>query len=301
MVRSRVFAAAVAVFLLVGVASTQTLAVSPAERQANGIIAFLTDFGTRDFYVGAIKGVAYSAFPEARLVDITHEIEPYNVREGAITLLLAAREFPAGTTFVSVVDPGVGTERRPILLTTQDGRYFISPDNGLLTLVMQEFGVESVRHITNREYWRPGPTSYSFHGRDVFTPTASRIASGWPVAGVGPVITDYVTLDIEPAQRVGNTLRGEVILVDQYGNLQANIGADLVRELGLSVGDPVRVTVGQTSIESTFVNTYGDVPEGDDLIFLASTDLLEISVNMESAQERFQADLGSPVVIERLR
>lgn len=300
MERGLVLRAVLAVALLLALAGTSALAASPAERQANGIIAFLTDFGTRDFYVGAIKGVALSAFPEARLVDITHEIEPYNVREGAITLLLAAREFPAGTTFVAVVDPGVGTERRPILLTTRDGKFFLAPDNGLLTLVMQEFGVESVRHITNRDYWRPGPTSYSFHGRDIFTPTAARIASGWPAANVGPEITDYVTLDITPARREGQTLRGEVVLIDFYGNLQAYIDAGLVRELGLAFGDRVRVSVGEKSVESVFVNTYGDVPEGDHLIFLASTDLLEISINMGSAQEYFQAVLGSPVIIERL-
>lgn len=300
MYRGRILRATLVVALLVALAGTSALAASPAERQANGIIAFLTDFGTRDFYVGAIKGVALSAFPEARLVDITHEIEPYDVREGAITLLLAAREFPAGTTFVAVVDPGVGTERRPILLTTQDGRFFLAPDNGLLTLVMQEFGIESVRHVTNREYWRPGPTSYSFHGRDVFTPTAARIASGWPAANVGPEISDYITLDINPARREGATLRGEVVLIDFYGNLQANISAELVRDLGLKYGDRVRVTVGERTVESLFVNTYGDVPEGDHLIFLASTDLLEISINMGSAQDHFQAELGSPVVIERL-
>lgn len=158
----------------------------------------------------------------------------------------------------------------------------------------------SVRHVTNPAYWRPGPISYSFHGRDIFTPTAARIASGWPAAEVGPEITDYTTLDITPARREGSTLRGEVVLIDFYGNLQANIDAGLVRELGLSYGDRVRVTVGDKTVESVFVNTYGDVPEGDHLIFLASTDLLEVSINMGSAQEFFQADLGSPVVIERL-
>ncbi len=276
-------------------------AASPAERDTCGIIAFLTDWGTRDFYVGAAKGVAYSVFPEARLVDITHEIEPYNIMEGAVTLLLAAREFPSGTVFVAVVDPGVGTERRPIAVRTADGRFFIGPDNGIFTMVMQEFGVNEVRTITNRAFMRPGPTSYSFHGRDIFTPTASNLAAGRKFAEVGPVADEVVLLDIKPARVEDGKAHGEIVLVDQYGNLQANIGRDLLAELGLKYGDTALVTVSGKTIPSKFVNTYGDVPEGDHLIFIASTDWVEISINMDDAKAAFGAQIGSPVVIEKAR
>lgn len=277
-------------------------AAGAAQQQAfvpNGVVALLTDWGTRDFYVGAVKGVALSIFPNVKLVDITHEVEPYNIHEGAVTLWLAAREFPPGTVFVAVVDPGVGTERRPLVVVTNNGQAFVGPDNGLFTLVMREFGGRTVRHITNRDYMRPGPISYSFHGRDVFTPTAAHLASGWSVEGVGPEVSEYVLLDIAPARQTADALYGEVILIDQYGNLQANITGDMVRRFGLKFGDRIIVQVGDKRVESVWVNTYGDVPEGDNLAFLASTDLVEIAVNMGSAKERFGAGLGSPVVITK--
>jgi len=287
--------------LLVAAAPQAVLAQSPAQRTANGIVAFVTDWGERDFYVGAAKGVALSIFPEVKLVDITHYVEPYEIMEGAVTLMLAAREFPTGTTFVAVVDPGVGTERRPIVVHTNNDLFFVGPDNGLFTLVMQEFGVRNVYHITNPSFMRPGKISYSFHGRDIFTPTATHIAAGRPVSDVGPVIDDYIMMDIQPARREGDALVGEIIFVDVYGNMQANIDVKLVDELGLAFGDEVWVTVGDTRILSKFVNTYGDVPVGDDLIFIASTDLLEISVNFGNAAERFGAGIGSPVRVERVR
>lgn len=277
------------------------LAQSPAQRVSNGIVAFVTDWGERDFYVGAAKGVALSIFPEVTLVDISHYVEPYDIMEGAVTLMLAAREFPSGTTFVAVVDPGVGTERRPIVVHTENDLFFVGPDNGLFTLVMQEFGVKNVYHITNPSFMRPGKISYSFHGRDIFTPTATHIAAGRPVADVGPAVDDYIVMDIQPARREGDALLGEIIFVDVYGNMQANIDVKLVDELGLAFGDEVWVTVGDTRILSKFVNTYGDVPVGDDLVFIASTDLVEISVNFGNAAERFGAGIGAPVRIEPAR
>ena len=302
--RARFVWTIVALFVAMSVCAWRPVAAtaaSPAERDTCGIIAFLTDWGTRDFYVGAAKGVAYSVFPEARLVDITHEIEPYNIMEGVVTLLLAAREFPSGTVFVAVVDPGVGTERRPIAVRTADGRYFIGPDNGIFTMVMQEFGVDEVRTITNRAFMRPGPTSYSFHGRDIFTPTASNLAAGRKFAEVGPIVDEVVVLDIKAARAQDGKAYGEIVLVDQYGNLQANIGRDLLAELGLKYGDTALVTVGGKTIPSKFVNTYGDVPEGDHLIFIGSTDWVEISINMDDAKAAFGAQIGSPVVIEKAR
>lgn len=297
--RRRVLTIGLIVALAV-VGSGVGMAASLAERDTNGIIGFVTDWGTRDFYVGAAKGVAYSVFPEVRMVDISHDIEPYNIGEGAITLLLAAREYPSGTVFVAVVDPGVGTERRPIALRTEDGKFFIGPDNGLFTMVMQEFGVAEVRHITNKAFMRPGPTSFSFHGRDIFTPSAANLAAGRRFEEVGPVVEDAITLDVLPAHIENGRAYGQVLMVDQYGNMQANISRTILDELGLVLGDSVRVTVGGISTDSKFVNTYGDVPEGDDLVFIASTEFLEISINMGDAKTKFEADIGSPVVIEKL-
>lgn len=267
--------------------------------ERSGIIAFLTDWGTRDFYIGAVKGVALSIFPEATLVDITHEVEPYSIMEGAVTLWLAAREFPAGTVFVAVVDPGVGTERRPIVVQTLDDKFFVGPDNGLFTFVMQEFGVKGIYEITDESFMRPAPRSYTFHGRDVFTPAATHIAMGRRASEVGPTVEYPISLAVEPARYEDDMVVGQVILVDQYGNMQVNITRGLLEHLGLRFGDRVYVQVGEKRIESTFVNTYGDVPEGHDLVFIASTDLVEISVNMGSARERLGGEIGSLVIIEK--
>ncbi|MFB0545837.1 MAG: S-adenosyl-l-methionine hydroxide adenosyltransferase family protein, partial [Anaerolineae bacterium] len=245
----------------------------PEERlRPNGLIALLTDYGEKDFYVGAVKGVIYSTFPEARVVDITHQVTPFEIHEGAVTLWLAARTFPPGTVFVAVVDPGVGTERRAIALETRNGLFFVAPDNGLLTLVMQEFGVREIREITNEE-WMRQPVSYTFHGRDIFAPVGAQLAQGSPLAEVGPIVTDPIWLPIEGARVEEDRVVGQVLMIDQYGNMQANITQDLLAQIGLSVGDAVSVQVGEVVEASQFLRTYGDVPEGEDLIFIASTDL----------------------------
>ena len=284
--------AIIAAFALLGFATPS----DPAE--TNGLIAFLTDYGQKDFYVGAVKGVIYSTFPEAKIVDITHQVTPFDIHEGAVTLMLAAREFPQGTVFVAVVDPGVGTERRSIALETENGFFFTAPDNGLLTLVIQEFGLKEMREIMNEE-WMRLPVSYTFHGRDIFAPTGAHLAQGWPFEEVGPVVEDPVLLPVEPAKLEEDKVLGEVLMIDQYGNMQANITGEMLEELGLSIGDAVSVQVGEVEITSVFMHTYGDVPEGEDLIFVASTDLLEISINWGNAAEKFGAELGSPVIIAR--
>ncbi len=274
-------------------------ASSPAERDSNGILVLMTDWGTRDFFVGAVKGVAYSIFPEVTLVDITHDIEPYNLIEGANTLLLAAREYPAGTTFVAVVDPGVGTERRPLAMETSCGRFFIAPDNGLLTLVGNEFGIEAVYHIENEEYMRPGEISYTFHGRDIFIPTGANIAAGRPISGVGPQITDYEVMDFDPPSLDDEVLQGQVVHINVYGNMQTNITRDTLDKMELSWGDRVQITIGDKTEEAKFVYTYGDVPQGDNLIYVSSTDFVSIAVNMGNAAQRFEADLQDTVYIEK--
>ena len=230
--------------------STPLLSWAAPPDEPNGLIALLTDYGERDFYAAALKGVIYSIYPQAKVVDITHEVEPFNIHEGAVTLLLAARAFPPGTIFVAVVDPGVGTERRSIIVKTQNNLFFVGPDNGLLTLVMQEFGVQEIREITN-EKWMRLPVSYTFHGRDIFAPAAAHLAQGWPLAEAGPIVTDPIWLPIEVARVEDGKVIGQVLMIDQYGNIQANITGDLLAQIGLSVGDAVSVQVGDITEASS--------------------------------------------------
>jgi len=283
-------------FMLIG---PLAMARSPAQRDTNGIIVFYTDWGTSDFYVGAVKGVALSIFPEATLVDLTHDVPPFQLGPDAIEILrAAAREFPSGTVFVAVVDPGVGTERRPIVVHTEDDKFFVGPDNGLFTPFILE-GVKGIYHITNEDFMRPGPRSHTFHGRDIFTPTAAHLAAGRNVSMVGPEITDPVLLEMGVATLEDGVLIGEVLVIDQYGNLGSNIYRDLIDAAGFTVGDTLKVTVGETTALVPLVYTYGDVPVGDDLVYISSRDALSIAVNWGSAEERWGAEVGSQILVEK--
>jgi len=262
-------------------------------------VALMTDFGESDFYVGAVKGVIRSIAPGVIIDDLAHQLEAYNVRSAAWNLYLAAREYPPGTVVVAVVDPGVGTERRPIALSTADGKLFVGPDNGLFTFVAERLGPVQVRHITDRKLFRPGTVSHSFHGRDIFGPTAAHLAAGVPFEAVGPLIEDYERLPIQPAQSDGHQVRGEVISADRYGNLHTNIPGDMLLGLGVKRRDLLEVTIGDVTQSARFVNTYGDVAEGEPLVLIASTDHLEIAVNMGQAKALFGATPGAPVTISR--
>lgn len=274
---------------------------SPFETTPHGRpVAFLTDYGSKDFYVGAVKGVMQGINPALQLYDLTHEVTPYDIHEGAVTLLLASRNWSSQTVFLAIVDPGVGTERRPIAVLASDGRIFVGPDNGLFTLVLQEFGAKEVRQITNEAWMRPGERSYSFHGRDIFGPVAAWLSLGKPFVEVGPVISDYVTLPIGVSRQEGKQLIGEVLWTDAYGNVQANITGVQARQAGWAIGDSIQIRVGTASpFVAPFVHTYGDVPEGSSLIFQASTDFLEIAVNMGSMKDLLQAEVGAPVALEK--
>lgn len=280
------------------VASSSPTPSSPPA--ASHPIAFMTDYGTKDFYVGAVKGVMRSINPNLQVFDITHEITSYDIHEGGVTLLLAARTWPNDTIFLAVVDPGVGTERRPIVAQTMDGKLFIGPDNGLFTLVLQEFGAKEVRQITNEAWMRPGQRSDDFHGRDVFGPVAAWLSLGKPFVEVGPVIADYVTLPIGVSRQEGRQLIGEVLWIDTFGDMQVNITSAQAKQAGWVIGDQISARVGTASpFVAPFVNTYGDVPEGSSLIFQASTDFLELSINMGNMKEALNAEIGAPVTLEK--
>lgn len=266
-----------------------------AEERPNGLVVLLTDYGTEDFYVGALKGAIYRAFPGARIDSITHEVPAFDIREGAYLLVHAAAEFPPGTTFVAIVDPGVGTSRRPIAAETQNGLLFVAPDNGLLTLVFRRFGVKRVHEIRNPLVLRRGVRSSTFHGRDLFGPAAGHLASGFPLHRVGPRLQDWVTLKVEEAVREGSQVRGEVQHVDHYGNLLTNIPRSLVEQLGWKPGDWVTVTIGQETRSIPLVRTYGEVPEGALLLTLNSLDVVEVAVNLGRADRVTGAAAGTPV------
>ncbi|MGI9508816.1 MAG: SAM hydrolase/SAM-dependent halogenase family protein, partial [Geminicoccaceae bacterium] len=221
------------------------VAVSAAEPK--GVVVYQSDFGLKDGAVSAMRGVAFSVDPTLRLENLTHEIPPFNIWEGAYRLNTTAPYWPEGTVFVSVVDPGVGTDRKSVVLKTQSGHFFVSPDNGTLTLVAESLGINEVREIdeaTNR--LAGSEKSYTFHGRDVYSYTAARLASGQiTFEEVGGALPPEVTkLDYQKASFNDETLVGTIPILDiQYGNVWTNIDRTTFEEMGVEKGDMLAVTI----------------------------------------------------------
>lgn len=274
---------------------------SQTDFKPNGIITLVSDYGTKDFYVGAFKGSILKVNPSAKIIDITHEVTPFNVREAMFTLLLSAQEFPKGTITIASVDPGVGTERRSIILETKDQRIFIAPDNGILTLVMNKHGVKQVREITDRSLFRAEGVSRSFAGRDVFGPVAAHISNGFKIEECGSEIKDYEIIPVRSPEMKDKKIVGEVIYIDKYGNIQVNFGSYFLKAAGIGLGDRVKIKLGNRNVKAVFASTYGYVDEGSFVLFEASTDFMEIARNESSAERYFTAKLGDVVEIEKIK
>jgi len=239
------------------------------------IITFLSDFGSKDGYVAQMKGVALG-ISDARIVDITHEITPHNVSEGAFALRIVAPYFPLGSVHVAVVDPGVGTERKGIVVATRK-HVLIGPDNGLLMPAAHFFGDFVVYEITNKKYMSSF-LSNTFHGRDVFAPVAAHITNGVSFEEIGRKINDFVDLDFGRGERKGNIVVGKIIYVDGFGNVITNISADMVME-EICYDEKIRVQVGKNTVEIPFVRSYGFVKKGEMLATIGSSNFFEISIN----------------------
>lgn len=271
------------------------------EKYDTKTVAFLTDWGESDYFVGACKGVMLSINPRINLIDISHGVTPFDIVEGAYTLLYSAREFPEDTVFLAIVDPGVGTERKPILLVTEDNKYFIAPDNGILTLIMNEMGVKEVYEITKRDYFRPGKISKDFHGRDIFSPVAAHISAGVPPAEMGPELdpNDLVRFPVYNSSVENGVATGYVVYINQYGNIIVNVTQENLEELAVDVGDDVNITIGNKTQKIKIGTTYGDVEEGEFVCFVAANDILEIAINFGNANGFFDTRLFEPVRITK--
>ncbi len=252
-------------------------------------ITLTTDFGLSDHYVGTMKWVILGIHPLATIVDISHEIRPFDLIEGAFTIAQAYRYFPKKTVHVVVVDPGVGTERRAILVEAA-GQYFIAPDNGVLTMIY-EAGEHTVRAITNREYFLKD-VSQTFHGRDVFAPSAAHLARGAAPASFGEAIHDYIQLGLMKPQRMARRAwMGAVIKVDRFGNLITNLRAEDFPDLGKR---PLEISVGLQRI-SAFARTFGECAKGELFAYVGSSGYLEVAINQGSAAKTLGCGTGAPV------
>lgn len=257
------------------------------------IVTLMTDFGIKDGNVGVMKGVILGLAPDAQIVDLSHTISPQNIREAGLILARSAPYFPSGTIHLIVVDPGVGTARRPVAARLGTQR-FVCPDNGLLTLLLERAEQErwpvEIVHLDRPQYWRPD-ISHVFHGRDIFAPSAGYLASGVSLSMMGTPITDPVRLQLPKPEHRPNGWRGEVIHIDHFGNISTNIRFE---QLGEAAGATIRLA--GVEIQG-MVQTFGDRPVGELISLYGSTGNLLVCVVNGSAAERLKIQLGDPVEV----
>jgi S-adenosylmethionine hydrolase len=259
------------------------------------VITLLTDFGLKDGYVGVMKGVILGIAPQAQIADITHNIHPQNVMEGALAFGRVASFFPKGTIHVGVVDPGVGTRRRPIAACLGD-QYFVGPDNGLCTVILEqtrENGAEiQFVHLDRTEFWLTD-VSHVFHGRDIFAPVAAHLANGVALNDMGTLIQDPILLEIPKPKRIQKGWRGEVIIVDNFGNLSTNITRANLTEKG-----EFRVVIAGNNLHG-LIKTFGEAEPGELVALIGEAGDLSISVVNGNAAERLGVGVGEPVEFHR--
>ena len=261
---------------------------------ARSIVALLSDFGTRDHYVGAIKGVILGICPDATLVDISHDVPTHDVLTAGLELAASYRYFPTGSVFLVVVDPGVGSARRGLAADTGDYR-FVAPDNGVLTAVFQEASPKRVVELTERRYARP-TVSRTFEGRDRFAPAAAWLGKGIQLSALGRPVTNYLMLDLPLPKTAKDRITGQVMRIDRFGNLVSNIDRKSFDRL--AQGGSIQIQVGEHAI-GRLVETYTDISDDEVCALFGSTDHLEFAANSTSAVDRLGVVRGTPVVVGR--
>ncbi len=259
------------------------------------VVTLTTDFGTNDHFVGAMKGVICDIVPEAQIVDITHAVQAFDVLDGALAIAQAYSYFPNGTIHMVVVDPGVGTSRRPILASS-DGYHFVAPDNGVLSMVYAKESRVHVRHITSEHYFRQ-PVSNTFHGRDIFAPIAAYLAKQVDSHKFGDEIEDYVKFAAPKPKPAGeNRIRGVVLKIDRFGNLITNVTPADVPALFAAQPSAFKIVVGSREITDIRLN-YAEGGPGEVFGILGSMGYLEIVANRNAAAQITGASKGSEVSI----
>jgi S-adenosylmethionine hydrolase len=261
----------------------------------NPIITLTTDYGTDDHLVGVLKGVILKINPEVQIVDITHGVTPFDLLDGAMAIANAYAYFPPRTIHVVVVDPGVGTERRPLLVSGQN-QYFIAPDNGVLSAVYEKEQNFVVRHLTAEHYFLQ-PVSKTFHGRDIFAAVAGWLSKNWQPASMGEGITDFKRFALPRPKEADGLLKGVVLKVDSFGNLITNLRSEDLPEGALEKGE-IKLQVGNHAV-SKLVQTFANGNAGEAIAYLGSSGLVEIGVNKGSASKTLGIGRGTAVLLDK--
>jgi S-adenosylmethionine hydrolase len=283
------------------------VAITTGSFAQNKIVVFQTDFGLKDGAVSAMKGVAMTVSPDLKLFDLTHEIPAFNIWEAAYRLEQTVPYWPEGTVFVSVVDPGVGTSRKSVVLKTNSGQFIVTPDNGTLTLIAQSLGIAGIREIDETVNRRKGSEkSYTFHGRDVYAYTAARLAAGViSFEQVGPPLPNkVVSIPFQKAELEGKKIRGTIAILDiQFGNIWTNISSDLFKQLDPKIGDTFKVSIYHNKIkkyeaEMPYVETFGSVAKNKPLLYLNSLLQVSFALNLGNFSETNHIYSGNGWMVE---
>jgi len=284
---------------IMGCATTATHPDESAKKSATRpSIVFMTDFGVANDAVAICKAVMISIAPDARIMDITHLVTPYQIGEASRLLQGVTPYYPAGTVFVIVVDPGVGTSRKAIIVKTKKGQYFVVPDNGLMTPIVDADGMEGAREITNPTWMIGDKISSTFHGRDIFSPAAAHLAMGEDWTQAGPAVDVLVRLNPPTATLDAKGISGEVIgLDDPFGSLITNISGDEFKKLGYALEEKITVKIENRSYTMPYVKTFMGVPVGQPLLYLDSRDRVGFAVNQRDFSKVYKVTPPVPVFI----
>jgi len=263
---------------------------------ANAIITLTTDYGTNDHLVGTLKGVILKINPEVTLVDITHNVAAFDLLDGALAIGSAYAYFPPKTIHIVVVDPGVGTERRPLLVSAAN-QYFVAPDNGVLSVIYEREQENMVVRHANAEHYFLQPVSKTFHGRDIFAPVAAWLSKGWQTASMGDEIQDFKRFALPRPKEVDGAVKGVVLRADAFGNLITNFRAEDLPESAMSEGT-IKLQAGNQSI-TRLVDTFARGNNGEAIAYVGSSGYLEIGVNKGSAARALSLGRGAAVILSK--
>jgi S-adenosylmethionine hydrolase len=290
-----------AILAAAALATAAAVAQQPAPVPTR-VIGFMTDFDLKDDAVGICKAVMDGVAPGVRIIDITHQSEPYNIAMGARLLAGSAPYFPRDAVFVAVIDPGVGSTRKAIIARSRVGQFFVLPDNGLLTLIQERDGIAEAREITNPAWMSGSGISSTFHGRDIFSPAGAHLARGddWTTAGPALDASKLVRLDLKNATVDSTGLHGQVIGTDgPFGNLVLNVPAESFAQLGYKPGDRVPVTLDGKRYVFPFVKTFSDVPVGNELFYIDSRGRLSLGINQRNFSATYKVGEGAELTIPK--
>jgi S-adenosylmethionine hydrolase len=292
------FASAIAA----GCGTKPTAETQPQASPQHPTIVFMTDFGTANDAVAICKAVMLQIVPDVRIMDITHQVTPFSIEDGARFLAAVTPYYPANTVFVVVVDPGVGTSRKAIITKSKKGQYFDLPDNGLITPVADRDGLEAAREITNRSWMIGAGISSTFHGRDIFSPSGAHLAAGedWTLVGPEVDVKSLVRLNVAVSTMDAKGITGQVVALDDpFGNLLTDITSDDFKQMGYKIGDKVAVKIDGKPYTVPYAKTFMDVPAGQMLLYVTSRDRVGFALNERDFSKTYKITPPAAVYIPR--